>query len=148
MLTVRHLLQNKDHLLWTIAAEATVYTALELMAEKNIGALPVVEEGRLVGIFSERDYARKVILKGRSSRDTLVRELMTSQVYYVRPDRTLRDCMWLMTLKRIRHLPVLDKGALTGIITIGDVVKGIIEEQEGTIRDLETYITGGLYPGS
>lgn len=147
MLNVRQVLQRKGPDLWTIAPEATVYQALEVMAEKNVGALPVVRDGMLVGIFSERDYARKVILKGKSSHQTLVEELMTTRVYFIKPNRTLEDCMHLMTDKHIRHLPVLEDGRLLGIITIGDVVKGIIHDQQNTIRDLETYISGGLYPG-
>lgn len=140
--TVRQILQNKGHTVWSIAPDASVYEALQLMAEKNIGALVVLEAGELVGIFSERDYARKVILKGKSSKDTPVREIMTPKVIYVRPNHTIEDCMALMTDKHIRHLPVLDNGRLVGIISIGDVVKAIISEQEFIIEQLESYITG------
>lgn len=145
MITVHQLLHLKGHDLWTLSPSSTVYAALQLMAEKNIGALPIVDAGRLVGIFSERDYARKVVLKGKSSRDTLVRELMTTHVYYVKPSRTMQDCMQLMTQKHIRHLPVMDHGELIGIVTIGDVVKAIIADQERTIKDLENYVSGTLY---
>ena len=116
------------------------------MADKDIGALLVLNsEGKLAGVFSERDYARKVILKGRSSKDTLVSELMSDLVYYVSPEHTVNDCMAIMTAKRIRHIPVIDEGKLTGVITIGDVVNSMISEQNITIRDLENYITGGAH---
>ncbi len=145
MITVRSLLQQKGTQTWTISPESTVFQALELLAEKNIGALPVVENGKLTGIFSERDYARKVVLQGKTSRDTQVRELMTSKVYFVKPQRSMEDCMRLMSEKHIRHLPVLDYGKLVGIITIGDVVKAIIGQQERMIRDLEGYVSGAMY---
>ena len=128
--------------MWTIEPDATVYRALELMAEKNIGALPVVQDGKLIGIFSERDYARKCILLGRFSKDTLVSELMSSPVVTVTPDMTVYQCMTVMTERRIRHLPVVKDGKLIGIVTIGDVGKAIISEQEVAIRSLEGYITG------
>ena len=143
MISVHQLLRIKGTELWTIAPGATVYEALELLAEKNIGALPVVEAGQLVGIFSERDYARKVILKGKSSRETMVWELMTTRVHHIKPTRGLQECMKLMTDKRIRHLPVMDNGSLVGMITIGDVVKHIINDQKQTIQDLEAYMKGG-----
>jgi len=142
MITISRLLQQKGSSLYTISPDATIYEALQLLAEKNIGALPVVESGSLVGIFSERDYARKVVLKGKTSKDTLVYELMTSRVYYVKPQRSIDDCMRLMSDKHIRHLPVLDFGRLVGIITIGDVVKAIIDQQQRTINDLENYVSG------
>lgn len=145
MSTVRELLQGKGGQIWSIAPNASVYKALELMAEKNIGALLVMEAGKLVGILSERDYARKVILQGRSSRTTAVDELMTPLVYYVEPSHTLEECMALMTTKRIRHLPVMEKEEVVGIVSIGDVVKAIITEQAITIKQLEQYITGGGY---
>ncbi len=147
MLYVHQILQKKGSQMWTIAPDATVYQALELMAEKNIGAVPVMENNMLVGIFSERDYARKVVLQGRTSRETLIKDLMTKQIYFVKPNRTLDDCMQLMTAKHIRHLPVLNDGKLVGIISIGDVVKGIISIQANTIRELESYITGTGYGG-
>jgi CBS domain-containing protein len=143
MYTVRHLLQEKGHQVWTISPQATVYEALELMAEKNCGAVVVVEHDKVVGMFTERDYARKVILKGRTSKTTTVGELMTTEVLYVGPDHTIEECMALMTDKRLRHLPVLENGKLTGIVSIGDVVKAVITDREFTIRELERYITGG-----
>jgi CBS domain-containing protein len=112
------------------------------MAKKDIGAVPVVKDDKLVGMLSERDYARKVIPQGRTSKTTAVSELMTSKVYFVRPDQTVEDCMALMTEKRIRHLPVLDGEKLVGIVTIGDLVKSVITAQEITIRSLQNYITG------
>ena len=146
MNTVRRILQGKSGSVWTIRPDATAYEALRVMADKDIGALLVQSiEGKLVGVFSERDYARKVILKGRSSKDTLVSELMTELVYYVSPDHTINDCMTIMTAKHIRHIPVIDEGRLVGIITIGDVVNSMISEQNNTIRDLENYITGGAH---
>lgn len=145
MSTVGLLLQQKGNELWTIKPGATVFEALELLSEKNVGALPVVEAGQLVGIFSERDYARKVILRGKSSKSTMVWELMTPRVYHLKPDRSIEEAMRLMSQKRIRHLPILEKGVLLGIITIGDVVQHIIGEQKRTIADLESYVTGSLY---
>ncbi|HET7675503.1 MAG TPA: CBS domain-containing protein [Gammaproteobacteria bacterium] len=145
MVTVKHLLDGKDSKVWTVAPEATAYAALQLMADKNVGAVPVVGSGRVIGIFSERDYARKVILKGKSSRETAVRDLMTAEVYTVDPETGIEDCMALMTNRRIRHLPVLERQQLIGIISIGDVVKSIIEEQRGTIRELRDYVAGNMY---
>lgn len=141
MITIKEILRYKPDM-WTIEPDATVYRALELMAEKNIGALPVVQDGKLIGIFSERDYARKCILLGRFSKDTLVSELMSSPVVTVTPDMTVYQCMTVMTERRIRHLPVVKDGKLIGIVTIGDVGKAIISEQEVAIRSLEGYITG------
>lgn len=143
MKTVRHLLQAKGYDVWYVNPGTSVLDALKLMAAKNIGALLVLESGRLVGIFSERDYARKVILKGKSSHSTRVREIMSRKVVYVRPEQGMEDCMRLMTQKRIRHLPVMEGDELVGMISIGDVVKSIISEQEFTIRQLEQYISGG-----
>jgi CBS domain-containing protein len=142
MTSVAQLLKARPANVWTIASKTSVFDALALMAKKDIGALPVVHEDKLVGMFSERDYARKVALQGRTSKTTTVSELMTSKVYYVRPDQTVEDCMALMTEKRIRHLPVLDGQKLVGIVTIGDLVKSIITAQEITIRSLQNYITG------
>jgi len=142
MLTVRQLLGGKSGEVWTISPKASVYEALQLMADKNVGALPVVETGELVGIFSERDYARKVILKGKSSRETAVGELMSHPVFCVGPEQTIEGCMALMTEKRVRHLPVLEDNALAGIVSIGDVLKAIISQQKVHIEDLEHYITG------
>jgi CBS domain-containing protein len=143
MKSVRMLLRAKGDRVLAISPDAPVFEALQLMAEKNVGALLVIEAGRLVGIFSERDYARKIILKGKTSRETPVGEIMTSQVVHVSPDQTLEDCMGLMTDKHIRHLPVLDDGELVGVISIGDVVKDIISEQGFIIEQLQSYITGG-----
>jgi len=142
MKTVRELLRNKGHQVYSIGPDASVYEALTLMAEKDVGALLVLDAGQLVGILSERDYARKIVLKGKTSRETPVREIMTERVVWVRPDQTIEDCMALMTNKRIRHLPVLEAGRLIGVISIGDVVKDIISEQEFIIGQLENYITG------
>ena len=143
MNTVSQLLKNKGSKVWSISPQAPIYEALELMAEKKIGALPVIENNQLVGIFSERDYARKVILKGRSSKVTLIGELMTSKLYCVTLNDTVDTCMVLMTSKRIRHLPVLENDQLLGIVTIGDVVKHVISGHEITIHELEKYIKGG-----
>jgi CBS domain-containing protein len=142
MQTVRDLLRVKGHAVYTISPTATVFEALQVMAEKDIGALVVVEGGRPVGILSERDYARKVVLKGKTSRETPVSEIMTEKVFYVRPGQTVNECMSLMTNRRIRHLPVMDDDHLAGLISIGDVVKAIISEQEFMITQLENYITG------
>ncbi len=142
MKQVRQLLASKGHDVWSITPDASVYSALEFMAEKDIGALPVLEGERLAGIFSERDYARKVILMGRASKETPVRDVMTKKVYVVQPSYTVEACMALMTEKRIRHLPVVEEDKLIGIISIGDVVKDIIAEQEFVIEQLENYISG------
>jgi CBS domain-containing protein len=142
MKTVRQLLQAKGYDIWSVAPDDSVYDALKLMADKNVGAVLVTEAGNLVGILSERDYARKVILKGRTSKDTPVREIMTEKVVYVRPDQTTEECMALMTDKRVRHLPVVENDQLIGIISIGDVVKAIMSHQEFMIEQLENYITG------
>jgi CBS domain-containing protein len=143
MTIVQQLLKEKPEGTWTISPKATVYQALELMAKKEIGALAVVDDkGKLVGMFSERDYARKVILHGRTSKTTTVGELMATKVFYVKPDTTVEQCMALMTDKRCRHLPVLENDALIGIVSIGDIVKAIIVDQEITIRSLKNYITG------
>ncbi len=141
MITAGDLLKTKGGDNWSIKPQASVYEALEMMADRNVGALLVVETGRLVGIFSERDYARKVILKGKASKDTPVSELMTTMVLYATPKNTLDECMALMTSKHIRHLPVLDNERIAGIITLGDVVKRIISDQKLTISELENYLT-------
>jgi CBS domain-containing protein len=142
MSTVREILRDKGCDVWSIAPDATVYEALQRMADKNIGAMLVFDACNLVGILSERDYARKVILHGKSSRDTLVREIMTERVVYVRPEQTAEECMALMTEKRVRHLPVLEGDRVVGVVSIGDVVKSIISEQEFMIDQLERYISG------
>jgi CBS domain-containing protein len=142
MATVRDLLKEKGNDVWTIAPDKTVYDALTLMAAKDIGALVVVEDDRVVGIISERDYARKVILRGKSSKETTLREIMTAKVCYVTNDYSVQECMALMTDKTVRHLPVLEADRLVGIVSIGDVVKSVISEQEFIIEQLESYITG------
>jgi CBS domain-containing protein len=140
--TVEEILNQKGHDVWTISPKATVMEALKLMAEKHIGALVVTHDDEVVGIISERDYARKVILRGRSSINTHVKEIMTDKVYYVNPKTTAEECLILTTQQSIRHLPVLEDGKLIGLISIGDVVKSVIGEQETTIRELSDYITG------
>ena len=142
MKSVKQLLANKPSLLWFIPPEATAYDGIKMLAEKSVGALPVMKEDNLVGMFSERDYARKVALKGKSSLDTPISEVMTTQVVCVHLDQTNEDCMALMTDKRIRHLPVLDNGKVVGVISIGDLVKDIISEQKFVIEQLEHYIMG------
>jgi signal-transduction protein with cAMP-binding, CBS, and nucleotidyltransferase domain len=139
------LLNKKNRAIWSISPEASVYEAIELMSEKHIGALVVLTAGQLAGIVSERDYARKVILKGRQSRETRVREIMTSPVLFVTPEQSIDDCMRLMTSRRVRHLPVLEGENVTGMISIGDVVNSIITTQQQTIRHLHSYIAGS-YP--
>ncbi len=142
MNTVAFILKAKQHQsVLTIAPTATVIDAVRMMAEYNIGGLPVVEDGKIVGIVTERDYARKIALSGRSSEQTLVRDIMTSHVMYVSPSQTNEDCMALMTSHRLRHLPVLDNGQLVGLISIGDLVKDIISEQQFVIEQLRNYIS-------
>jgi len=142
MYTVRQILQGKGTGVWSIDPQATIYEALQHMAEHDVGALVVLDSEKLVGIFSERDYARKVILHGKSSRDTLIREVMTDKVISITPDTSTEQCMALMTEKHIRHLPVVDAGQVIGVISIGDVVKAIITKQEFVITQLENYISG------
>src|SRR3989338_8489787 len=143
MKSVAEILRSKpDQTVYKIAPDVSVYDALRLMADKNIGALLVVEERKIVGILSERDYARKVVLMDRSSKQTTVREVMTTSVMYARPDQTNEECMALMTDNRLRHLPVIDGGKLIGLISIGDLVKDIISEQKFIIDQLEHYIMG------
>ncbi len=141
MNTVKQILDQKGRLVFTIEPNSSVYDAIAMMAEKHVGGLVVMEEDKLVGLISERDYVRKVILQGRSSPDTKVREIMTDRVMVVSPERTIEECMALMTEKRIRHLPVVEDGNLVGMISIGDMVKAIISEQRFTIEQLEHYIT-------
>ena len=142
MKTVRQLLQAKQSGVYTIAPDVPVIAALRLMAEHGIGALPVVADGRLAGILSERDYARKIALQGRSAHDTCVSEIMTAHVVCVEPQRTVTECMVLMTEKRIRYLAVIEDGKLTGLLSIGDLVKETISEQQLMIAQLESYIHG------
>ncbi|MEJ2658114.1 MAG: CBS domain-containing protein, partial [Desulfobacterales bacterium] len=143
MRTVEQLLHVKGSDIWSIAPQETAFHALQIMAEKNVGALLVMEKEKVVGIFSERDYARKVILKDKSSKNTSVSELMTREVVYIDAASILEESMALMTAKRIRHLPVLKNNQLIGIVTLGDVVKQLISDQQFAIRELEKYITGG-----
>lgn len=142
MLRVSYLLASKSKAIWTIGPEEPVLEAIQLMADKHIGALPVMRDEELVGIVSERDYARKVILLGRSSSDTPVWQIMSSPVTTVTADEEVHRCMELMTELRIRHLPVMEKNRLVGMISIGDLVKAVIEEQQQTITQLERYIAG------
>jgi CBS domain-containing protein len=145
MKVVGDILSVKGDEKWAVQPETTVYDALSLMADKDIGALLVMEDEKLVGIFSERDYARKVILEGKSSKITPVKEIMSTKVYFVSPDQSIQEVMALMTNKHIRHIPVMQDEVLVGVISIGDVVKTIINEQEFTIDQLERYISGGGY---
>ncbi|MBI4180030.1 CBS domain-containing protein [bacterium] len=140
MKTIRDILAKKGTEVWVVGPDAPVFDALRYMAQKNTGALLVMDGERVLGILSERDYARKVILKGRSSKDTPVRDIMTERVLFVRPDNTVEETMALMTDKRIRHLPVMESGKVAGIISIGDLVKALVEEQKFMIEQLEQYI--------
>jgi CBS domain-containing protein len=143
MQTVAELLQNKSDQVYTISKDATVYRALRLMSEKGVGALPVVDDdGRVIGIVSERDYARKVILEGRSARETETKDIMTGELYVVGLTNTLHECMALVSEKRVRHLPVLENNKLVGIISIGDILKAIIDDQGILIEHLHNYIMG------
>lgn len=144
---VRDLLNQKGSEIYSIDSNSTVYDAIKLMSELRIGALLVIDNDRLNGIISERDYRDKVILKGRSSKTTPVRDIMTDQVYTVRSYDDVKLCMRIMTDQKIRHLPVLDDDKLSGVISIGDVVKTIIDRQKVEIDSLRNYITGGNYPG-
>ncbi len=144
MITVKEMLKDKTGGILTISPQETVYKGLEVMSEKNLGALVVVKGGKVVGMFSERDYARNVILKEKSSKTMLIKDLMNTKVCYVRPDQTLDECLVLFTEKRIRHLPVLDGEKLIGIVSIGDAVKQYVADKEFTIRQLENYISGDM----
>jgi signal-transduction protein with cAMP-binding, CBS, and nucleotidyltransferase domain len=144
MKTVREILAGKGSFIWSIQPDATVFEALQTMSDNDVGALIVLDGETVAGVLSERDYARKVILHGRSSKELMVKEIMSAKVYFVKPEQNIEDCMALFTNKRVRHLPVLENDKLRGIISIGDVVKAVIAEHEFTIKHLENYITGGL----
>jgi len=143
---IRSVLQHKGGAVWSVPPSASVYDAIALMSAKQVGALLVLEDAKLVGILSERDYARKIILKGRSSKDTQVREIMTSPVRYVTPQETVDECMRIMTASRVRHLPVVEDDKVVGIVSIGDLVNWIFSAQADTIHHLHSYVTG-KYPG-
>ena len=143
--TVSWILAQKSTTVWTIGPDAKVYDAIKMMADKNVGALPVVQNDKLAGIISERDYTRKVILQGRSSKETRVSEIMSMNLVVTHPNESLTGCMRVMTEKRIRHLPVLEEGKLVGMLSIGDALKWVISAQTATIEHLEQYIAGG-YP--
>ena len=143
MLRVKHLLARKGHDIWSVEAEEPVLAAIQIMADRHVGALPVLRNGQLVGVVSERDYARKVTLLGRSSAETAVWQIMSSPVVTVAPDAPVRECMEIMTGRRIRHLPVVEAGgAMVGMISIGDLVRAVMEEQEELIAQLEKFISG------
>ncbi len=142
MKTVKQLLETKGYDVWSIKPKASVYEVIEQMSEKGVGALAVMEDGRLVGVVSERDCARKVFLKGLSPREVRVKDIMTTNVIYAHLDHTVEECMHVMTEKRVRHLPVMNEEELVGIISIGDLVKAIIDEQQFTIEQLVHYISG------
>lgn len=145
MITVKQVLSRKGNEYYSISSGSTVFEALEKMAAKNVGALMVVDDGKLVGMFSERDYARKLVLHGKSSREVKVKDAMTTTLYTVSPVDSIYHCMALMTDKRVRHLPVLEHTELQGILSIGDIVNAVIIEQKAIIKDLEDYIMGGGY---
>ena len=142
MKRVKDILKFKGHDIWSVTPASSVYDAIHFMAEKEIGALMVIENGQLVGIISERDYARQIIIKGRSSVTTKVNEIMTTKVINAKPENEVSECMSLMTENRIRHLPILDGTQVVGMISIGDLVNAIMAEQQSTIQDLEKYISG------
>jgi len=144
---IRNILNKKGSQVFDINPDNTVFEAIEKMADKNIGALVVVEDGKLAGIITERDYRNKVILKGRTSKTTKVREIMSSDLITVEPSDSVETCMALMTDRKFRHLPVLEEGKLCGVISIGDLVKSVISKQEVEIHNLRDYISGGSYPG-
>jgi CBS domain-containing protein len=140
--TIGTILHHKGAQVWTISPGATVFDAIRLLAQKNIGALPVVEGDKLIGMFSERDYTRKVALEGKTSQKTLVREIISTEVISATPQHTIEDCMRLMTEKHIRHLPILENGKMVGMVSIGDMVNWIISAQNATIDQMESYLAG------
>jgi CBS domain-containing protein len=142
MLRVKHLLARKGHDVWSVDVDEPVLEAIQIMADRHVGALPVMRNDELVGVISERDYARKVILMGRSSAETPVWQIMTAPVVTVTPDDSVKECMQVMTERRIRHLPVLEGAKMVGMISIGDLVRAVIEEQQETIEQLEKFIAG------
>ena len=144
--TVRQILAEKGHTVYSTSPKTTVFEALKTMSEKNIGSLVVLDDQKVVGIFSERDYARKVILEGKSSKELPVEEIMTTKVLFVSPQNTTEECVALMTEKFLRHLPVIEDDELVGIVSIGDIMKAIISRQDVMIESLEHYITGGYTP--
>ena len=146
MYSVKDILDEKGYEVQSIDPEATVYEALKKMAGKNIGALMVVKDGKVVGVFSERDYARKIILMGKSSKESKVGELLSERIFYVKPETTINECMQIMTDHRVRHLPVMDNDKLVGIVSIGDVVNKTIQGHKNTIQQLEDYILGKTLP--
>jgi CBS domain-containing protein len=141
---ISELIQSKGSNVWTVAPDTMVYDAIQMMAEKNVGALVVAEGGKMVGMISERDYTRKIVIKGKSSKTTPVGDILSEKVVQVTPETTVQECLHLMTQSRIRHLPVLQEEKLAGIISIGDLVNWVIQAQSTTIQQLETYISG--YP--
>lgn len=145
--TIDAILTHKGSKVWTIGPKATVFEAIKLMADKNVGAVLVTEGGKLLGVLSERDYTRKVVLKGKSSRETPVSDILTADPVTAAPGDKVMDCMRIMTERRIRHLPVVDDGKIEGVISIGDLVNWIISTQSATIDQLNKYISGGEYPG-
>lgn len=142
MKAVKDILNSKGHDIWSVTSDTSVYDAVKLMADKSVGALLVMDDTKLVGIVTERDYARKVILEGKSSKDSAVKDVMTRQVLCVTPERTVDECMALMTDKRARHLPVLEHKRVIGVVSIGDLVKAMISEQQVLIDQLQHYISG------
>jgi CBS domain-containing protein len=146
MYSVKDILEEKGYKIYTIGPEATVYEALKKMAGKNIGALLVMKDNQVVGVFSERDYARKIILKGKSSKESIVGELLSERIFYVKPTATTDECMQIMTDHRVRHLPVMDEKKVIGIVSIGDIVNKIIQGHTHTIKQLEDYILGKTLP--
>jgi CBS domain-containing protein len=143
-ITLSDILDAKGRNVWTVSPQSSAYEALEMLADKDVGALVVVDQGKVAGMFSERDYARKIALKGKSSKETTVADIMTRPVTYVLPWTSLSECMTLMTSKHVRHLPVMEGEKLVGIVTIGDVVKAIISEQEAVIQELKGYVDEAL----